>query len=80
MIDDVKSASDNNCNSKTQTSEDSSPAVRQPLRQATVVARQKLKEWLSPSENFAVFESVAISTAMLTCDRLLFELKSQLHV
>jgi len=66
VVDDVESASDNNCDSETQTSEDSSPAVRQPLRQVTVVARQKLKEWLNPSENFAILGSVAISIAMLT--------------
>ena len=47
---------------------DSSPTRKRPVRQATLAAKQKLKRWINPSENFAALGSVAILIAMLLYD------------
>ena len=49
-----------NSNGESQTGDNLIPATRQPVRQATLAARQKLKRWLNPSENFTALGSVAI--------------------
>ena len=43
-----------------------SPTIRRPVRQATLAAKQKLKKWLNPTEDFAALGSVAISIAMMS--------------
>ena len=60
---------DDNSNGESQTGDNLTPATRRPVRQATLAARQKLKRWLNPSENFTALGSVAISTAMITCEK-----------
>ena len=37
--------------------------MRRPIRQATLMAKEKMKEWLNPSENFICVGSVAIPVA-----------------
>ena len=39
---------------------DLAPTTKHPVRQATLLAKRKLKEWLSPSEHFISLGSVAI--------------------
>ena len=42
---------------------DLSPTTKRPVRQATLSAKRKLKEWLNPSEHFISLGSVAICIA-----------------